>query len=94
MTRPAGVAVLVAALALAACQPSASGSPSAAPSTAASAEAFELTVFAAASLTDAMREIESDYEAAVPGADLVVSTESSVTLRTQIEEGASGCRQA
>ena len=87
---------LVLLLLLGACSPSASASPS--PSAAASAEPsaaaaasgepFGLIVFAAASLTDAMAEIESMYESAVPGADLVVSTESSATLRTQIEEGA------
>lgn len=48
----------------------------------------ELTVFAAASLRDAMVEVERAYEAATPGVDLVVATDSSATLRAQIEQGA------
>ncbi len=88
------VAVLGLAILLAACQSSASDGPSgstadsAAPSAAASAEAVELTILGAASLQDALDEIEVVYEAAVPGADLVIATDSSAALRTQIEEGA------
>jgi molybdate transport system substrate-binding protein len=91
---PSGIAALAAALVLAACAPSASPSPSPpAPSSApasapASVEPFELTVFGAASLTDALAEIESVYEAERPGANLVIATDSSAALRTQIEEGA------
>jgi molybdate transport system substrate-binding protein len=89
---PSRLTTLVLALALAACSPSASASPStSAEPTAtpeASVEAFDLTIFGAASLTDALAEIETTYEAATPGANLVISTESSATLRTQIEEGA------
>jgi molybdate transport system substrate-binding protein len=85
-------AILLSVLALAACGPfaSATPSPSAEPSATptASVGAFELTVFAAASLTDALAEVEATYEAATPDADLVIVTESSATLRTQIEEGA------
>lgn len=70
-------------LLVAACQPTAS------PSTpAASAETVELTIFGAASLQDALAEMETAYEAAVPGTTLVTATDSSAALRTQIEEGA------
>lgn len=82
-----GALLVVAALALllAACQPSAAASPAA--SAAQSVEAVELTVLGAASLHDALTEIEVAYEAAVPGNDLVIATDSSAALRTQIEEG-------
>jgi molybdate transport system substrate-binding protein len=48
----------------------------------------ELTIFGAASLRGALEAAESAYEAAVPGSSLAVSTDSSTTLATQIEEGA------
>ena len=47
-----------------------------------------LTLYAAASLTDAMRRAQAAYEAAVPGVHLTLSTGSSGALRTQIEQGA------
>lgn len=54
-----------------------------------SAEASRtLTVFAAASLTEAFAELERDMEAAEPGLDVVVSTGGSQALRVQIERGA------
>jgi molybdate transport system substrate-binding protein len=71
-------------LGLTACTASPAGTPTPAPSV----EAFELTIFGAASLTDALARIETTYEAEVPGADLVIATDSSAALRTQIEEGA------
>ncbi len=49
---------------------------------------MELTIFGAASLQDALAEMETAYEAAVPGTTLVIATDSSAALRTQIEEGA------
>ncbi len=48
----------------------------------------ELTVFGAASLKGALEAAESAYEGAVPGSNLTISTDSSSTLATQIEEGA------
>ena len=48
----------------------------------------ELTVFAAASLTDVLRAFEADFEAAYPDVDLVVSTGASSVLARQIEQGA------
>jgi molybdate transport system substrate-binding protein len=48
----------------------------------------ELTIFAAASLDDALDRIETAYAGVDPGIRLVVSTDSSAALRTQIEQGA------
>jgi molybdate transport system substrate-binding protein len=62
--------------------------PSTVPSTAPSAEAAELTIFAAASLKNVLAEAETAYEAVNPGTDLTVSTDSSAALETQIEQGA------
>lgn len=47
-----------------------------------------LTVFAAASLTDAFKEIGADFEAAHPGVTVALNFAGSQTLRTQIEQGA------
>ena len=56
------------------------GSPSVAPAA--------LTIFAAASLRDAIDAAVETYEAANPGTTLVVATDSSAALATQIEQGA------
>lgn len=48
----------------------------------------ELVVFAAASLTETLTEIESAYETANPGIELIFNFDSSGTLKTQITEGA------
>jgi molybdate transport system substrate-binding protein len=69
----------------------ASGAPSQAPTTvapSASPDAFELTVYGAASLKGALGRVEAAYEAVNPGADLVIATDSSAALETQIEQGA------
>lgn len=75
---------------LAAC--SGAGTPSAseaAPSEpAASPETIELTIYAAASLKTALEQAKAAYEAAVPGATVTLSTDSSAALATQIEQGA------
>jgi molybdate transport system substrate-binding protein len=47
-----------------------------------------LTVFAAASLTDAFGEFETMLEDAHPGLDIVIETGGSQTLVTQLQEGA------
>jgi len=66
-----------------------SASPSmAVPSAAPSIEAAELTIFAAASLKNMLAEAETAYEAANPGTDLTISTDSSSALETKIEQGA------
>jgi molybdate transport system substrate-binding protein len=48
----------------------------------------ELTVFAAASLTDVLAALEAEFEAAYPDVDLVVSTGASSVLARQIAQGA------
>lgn len=47
-----------------------------------------LTVFAAASLTDAFEEIAAQFEAAHPGVDVLFNFGGSSTLATQLVEGA------
>lgn len=47
-----------------------------------------LTVFAAASLTDAFTEIEAAFESANPGVDVVYNFGGSSTLAAQLAEGA------
>lgn len=47
-----------------------------------------LTVSAASSLTDAFAELETSYEVAHPGVDVVVNAGSSSTLARQIGQGA------
>jgi molybdate transport system substrate-binding protein len=64
-----------------------------APAIAASPVAFpenggELTVFAAASLTDAFGQIKTDLEAANPGLTITYNFAGSQALVTQMEEGA------
>lgn len=51
-------------------------------------EPKNLTVFAAASLTDAFGEIGKNFEAANPGAKVAFNFGGSQTLRTQLEHGA------
>lgn len=53
-----------------------------------SAERERLTVFAAASLSDAVAAAAQEYASSRPGLVLIVSTGSSTALRTQIEQGA------
>jgi molybdate transport system substrate-binding protein len=47
-----------------------------------------LTIFAAASLTDAFAEMESTLEDAHSGLDIIIETGGSQTLVTQLQEGA------
>ena len=51
-------------------------------------EDVELYVFAAASLTETFEEIGRLFEAANPGVKVIFTFDSSGTLKTQIEEGA------
>jgi molybdate transport system substrate-binding protein len=53
-----------------------------------SVAASELTIFAAASLKNALAEAKTAYKAANHGATLTISTDSSSALETQIEQGA------
>lgn len=96
--------VLAAALALSACggneeeapqsqfappaSPSATASSSAAAPAASEAEQVELTISAAASLTDALGELEKTYEDAHPGTKLSFNYGASGALQQQIEQGA------
>ena len=52
------------------------------------AEPVELTVFAAASLTETLNQIAEDYKTVAPDVTLTFNFDSSGTLKTQIEEGA------
>ena len=97
--RPRPLISLVAiALLVVACSSTGSASPSAAapsptavPSTASSAPsaaAANLTIYGAASLKAALADMKAAYETANPGSTLSISTDSSATLETQIEQGA------
>ena len=61
---------------------------SAAASSEASGESVQLTVFAAASLTETLHEISEQYKTVAPNVELVFNFDSSGTLKTQIKEGA------
>jgi molybdate transport system substrate-binding protein len=74
------VAMALVAL-IGACSAGAATSPVPAPSEA-------LSVYAAASLKNAIVAVGRAYESAVAGATLTIATDSSSTLRTQIEQGA------
>jgi molybdate transport system substrate-binding protein len=52
------------------------------------AEPVELTVFAAASMTETLTEIAEMYKGVAPNVSIVFNFDSSGTLQTQIEEGA------
>ena len=56
--------------------------------TAAETAKTEVIVFAAASLTESLTEIKALYEAENPDIELVFNFDSSGTLKTQIQEGA------
>lgn len=56
--------------------------------TAQPAQPVTLTVFAAASLTDAFTEIGAAFETKNPNVDVVFNFDGSQTLRTQLEQGA------
>ena len=73
--------------------PTASTALSAAPSMATSAAApsatpAALTIYGAASLKGVLDKVKTAYETADPATTLTISTDSSATLETQIEQGA------
>jgi molybdate transport system substrate-binding protein len=72
--------------------PTVSTAGSAAPTTAASGASSvapgALTIYGAASLKGVLDKVKTAYEAANPGSTLTISTDSSATLETQIEQGA------
>jgi len=65
-----------------------SAAATAATATSAPAETVELTVSAAASLTDALKEVETAYEAAHAGVKISFNFGASGALQQQIEQGA------
>ena len=75
------------ALSLTACGGSAD-TPEAAQDGGETAEPVELTVFAAASLTETLNQIAEDYKAVAPDVTLTFNFDYSGTLKTQIQEGA------
>ena len=75
------------AFSLAACGGSAD-TPEAAQDGGETAEPVELTVFAAASLTETLNQIAEDYKTVAPDVTLTFNFDSSGTLKTQIQEGA------
>jgi molybdate transport system substrate-binding protein len=79
-SRPAGV-LLAVPLLLGACTVGGAGTPTSDAST-------TLTIFGAASLKGALEEMGPVFEASHPGTMLTVSTDSSASLETQIEQGA------
>ena len=79
--------LILAAAVLGGCSKSDAGS-SAAASSEASGESVQLTVFAAASLTETLNEISEQYKTVAPNVELVFNFDSSGTLKTQIQEGA------
>ncbi len=70
----------VIAVVLVFCSPGASPAPSSRTAT--------LTIFAAASLKGALDKVRAAYEAGNPGVVLTISTDSSASLETKIEQGA------
>lgn len=77
--------ILMMASGIAACGGAA---PVQSPSPAQSAEPAELTILAAASLTDALNEVAVNYASVAPNVKITVSYGSSGALQTQIENGA------
>jgi molybdate transport system substrate-binding protein len=84
--------LLIAACSNGGASPTASISASAAPTTAPSspppAPPAALTIYGAASLKGVLDKVKTAYETANPGTTLTISTDSSATLETQIEQGA------
>lgn len=79
---------LVISLLAAACTSAATPAPTTSTTTAAPAAEQKLTVFAAASLTDAFNEIGDKFKQQNPGATFEFNYAGSQQLRTQLEQGA------
>jgi molybdate transport system substrate-binding protein len=87
-SRPAARRIALLAAALMAAASVSCGCAVGSASTSAAPPASRLTVFAAASLKSALERARAAYELATPGVTLALSTDSSATLATQIEQGA------
>ncbi|HZU06144.1 MAG TPA: molybdate ABC transporter substrate-binding protein [Chloroflexota bacterium] len=82
-------ALVLLAAALACSPPMGAGSPRGGPAAPSAAPVSgEVIVFAAASLTDAFKEIGAAFEAAYPGVRVTFNFGASSQLRTQLEQGA------
>lgn len=81
------LALFVAAMAVA-CGDDAGPSPTPDPSATAQPISGGLTVFAAASLTDAFNELATEFKKANPGVEVTFNFAGSPALRTQLEQGA------
>ena len=84
-------ALLIAAvmvLSFAACAAPATEETAAPEETVPEAEPVELIVFAAASMTETMKQIAEMYKTVAPNVTLTYNFDSSGTLKTQIQEGA------
>ncbi|MBR3363650.1 MAG: molybdate ABC transporter substrate-binding protein [Solobacterium sp.] len=75
-------------IALAGCGSSAASEGSGSASASPTDEQIELIVFAAASMTETLEEIQKTYEAENPNVKLIFNFDSSGTLKTQISEAA------
>lgn len=80
--------VIVIGLLAAACTSAVTPAPTAAPATAAPTAGQKVTVFAAASLTDAFNEIGDKFKQQNPGVTFDFNYAGSQQLRTQLEQGA------
>jgi len=90
--RPIVPVVTLAMAVVAGCAMQAATSPPTRPTSPGAASSapgpVELVVYGAASLEEALVAVRTAYEAATPGTRLTIATDSSATLRTQIEQGA------
>ena len=84
----AGLLVGAMAVSLSGCGASKTEEAPAAGDSAAEAEPVTLNVFAAASMTETLTEIQEMYKDVAPNVTLVFNFDSSGTLKTQIQEGA------
>jgi len=91
MRRPSSILAALAAAALllaAGCGADAGGEPAAAAGSSSAAVSGDVTVLAAASLTESFKQIGKDFEADNPGTKVTFSFAGSSALATQINQGA------
>ncbi|MCI2056355.1 MAG: molybdate ABC transporter substrate-binding protein [Oscillibacter sp.] len=79
---------LAMAMSLSACGSSGAASSAAAASSSSEATPVEISVFAAASMTETLNEIIENYKTVAPNVTVTATYDSSGTLLTQIEQGA------